>query len=298
MVGLGLTLSSGHANRYSAQKTVNSGLEEAGIVDGFQWTRVAWKDLKVGDIIKLERDQEVPENISLLHADGENGLAYIETMALNGETNLKSKCGLPEFGGRDTIRGLLAYRAEFFVANPNANLYNFDGRVDVDGKTVPLTPNEVVYRGSILRNTPCVIGAIINTGEECKIRIYANHHPEAKRPALEAVDNRVVLSLLLYVILLTMGCSVGYMLWRRNMEKYAWYIDGQFVPAQDIIIGYAIMFNNVIPLALYVSLEIIKIGQMLMLNGDVGMYDEASDTPARCNTDTILENLGQVVYIF
>ncbi|ROW16574.1 hypothetical protein VPNG_01460 [Cytospora leucostoma] len=284
--------------RYSAQKTVNSGLKAAEIVDGFQWTTVAWKELKVGDIIKLSRDEEVPADIALLHADGENGLAYIETMALDGETNLKSKRVLPDFEGCDTIHGLLACRAEFVVEDPNADLYNFDGRVGVNGKTVPLTINEVVYRGSILRNTPCVIGAIINTGEECKIRMNANHHPEAKRPALEAVYNRVVLSLVLYVILLTMGCSIGYMLWRRSMEKSAWYIDGQYVPAQDIIIGYAIMFNNVIPLALYVSLEIIKIGQMLMLNGDVGMYDEASDTPARCNTNTILENLGQVGYIF
>jgi phospholipid-translocating ATPase len=67
---------------------------------------------------------------------------------------------------------------------------------------------------------------------------------------------------------------------------------------QDIIIGYAILFNNVIPLSLYVSLEIVKIGQMIMLNSDIDMYDDTSDIPARCNTNTILENLGQIGYIF
>ncbi|KUI54532.1 hypothetical protein VP1G_01891 [Cytospora mali] len=284
--------------RVNPQRHDNSELEGTEIVDGFQWKRAAWKDLKVGDIVKLSRDDEIPADLTLLHADGENGLAYIETMALDGETNLKSKNILPEFKGCDTISGILALRAEFVVEDPNADLYNFDGRANVNGKTVPITLNEVVYRGSVLRNTACAIGVIMNTGEECKIRMNANHHPKAKRPALEAVYNRVVLSLVFYVICLTMGCSIGYMLWQRNMEKYAWYINGQHVPPEDIIIGYAIMFNNVIPLALYVSLEIVKIGQMLMLNGDVGMYDEASDTPARCNTNTILENLGQVGYIF
>lgn len=283
---------------HHTRKPDNHELQNTEVADGFRWERIAWKDLKVGDIVKLSRDEEIPADLALLHADGENGLAYIETMALDGETNLKSKHILPEFRACDTIPGILACRAEFVVEDPNADLYSFDGRVDVNGKMVPLTLNEVVYRGSILRNTVCAFGVVLNTGEECKIRMNANHHPQAKRPALEAVYNRVVLSLVFYVICLTMGCSIGYMLWQRDMEKYAWYVDGEHVPAEDIIIGYAIMFNNVIPLALYVSLEIVKIGQMLMLNGDVGMYDEASDTPARCNTNTILENLGQVGYIF
>lgn len=272
--------------------------DETGPVGAFRWQTTAWKDLKVGDVVKLTRDEEVPADIVLLHADGDNGLAYVETMALDGETNLKSKQILPEFKGCDNLTGLMSCKADFIVEDPNADLYNFDGRVTVKGKTVPLTVNEVVYRGSTLRNTPCAIGMVINSGEECKIRMNANHHPKAKKPALEAVYNRIVLSLVFYVICLTMGCSIGYLLWQRSTENSAWYLEGEKVPAEDIIVGYAIMFNNVIPLALYVSLEIIKIGQMLMLNGDLGMYDEVSKTPARCNTNTILENLGQVGYIF
>ncbi|PSS05237.1 hypothetical protein BD289DRAFT_400131 [Coniella lustricola] len=283
--------------RQSEDTSLNEGEDEAAI-DGFQWRKAMWQDLRVGDVVKLRRDDEVPADLVLVHADGENGLAYVETMALDGETNLKSKQVLPQFHDCCTIRGLVACNAEFVVEDPNADLYNFDGRVTTDGKTVPVTLHEVVYRGSTIRNTPCAIGVVLNTGEECKIRMNANHHPKAKRPALERVYNRVVLSLVLYVICLTMGCSVGYLLWRRSTEKYAWYIEGDSVPAQDIIIGYAIMFNNVIPLALYVSLEIVKIGQMLMMNGDLGMFDEATNTPARCNTNTILENLGQIGYIF
>ncbi|KAF3767296.1 hypothetical protein M406DRAFT_89812 [Cryphonectria parasitica EP155] len=282
--------------RHKRTGTIEPGLP--GAVDGFQWTGAAWKDLRVGDVVKLSRDQDIPADLVLLHADGENGLAYVETMALDGETNLKSKQVLPEFHNCDTIPGLMTCKAEFVVEDPNADLYSFDGRVTLSDKTVPLTLNEVIYRGSTLRNTPCAIGVVINTGEECKIRMNANHHPRAKRPALERVYNRVVLSLVFYVICLTMGCSIGYLLWQRSTENYAWYLDGYTVPGQDIIIGYAIMFNNVIPLALYVSLEIVKIGQMLMLNGDMGMFDEATNTPARCNTNTILENLGQIGYIF
>ncbi|KAL1845036.1 hypothetical protein VTK73DRAFT_1297 [Phialemonium thermophilum] len=266
---------------------------------GFQWTATRWRDLRVGDVIKLSRDDDVPADVVLLHADGENGLAYIETMALDGETNLKSKQVSPAIEGCDTIDGIVRCSAEFVVEDPNPNLYRFDGRVTVDGTTTrPLTLSEVIYRGSTLRNTARAVGLVINTGEECKIRRNANRHPSAKKPALERIANRVVVTLAVYVVVLSVGCSMGYLLWRQSTERRSWYLADASVAFQEIIIGYAIQFNNVIPLALYVSLEIVKLGQMLMLNSDLDMYDEVSDTPARCNTNTILENLGQVGYVF
>ncbi|KAI5466004.1 hypothetical protein BGZ63DRAFT_120499 [Mariannaea sp. PMI_226] len=265
---------------------------------GIRWVPARWRELKVGDVIRLSRDEAVPADIVLLHSDGENGLAYIETMALDGETNLKTKQVLPCLEGCDTIEGLSQCKAEFVVEDPNPDLFNFNGRVTVKEKAAPLTLNEVVYRGSILRNTNCVHGIVINTGEECKIRKNANKHPKAKKPALERVVNKIVISLAVYVIILSVGESMGYVIWKRETERYSWYLDQASVPFYQIIIAAIIMFNNVIPLALYVSLEIVKVGQLLMLNSDIEMYDEESDTPARCNTNTILENLGQVGYVF
>ncbi|KAI0966549.1 hypothetical protein F4678DRAFT_289222 [Xylaria arbuscula] len=264
----------------------------------YHWTRVEWKDLKVGDVVKLRRDEAVPADVVLLHATGENGIAYIDTMDLDGETNLKSRESLSDFKECDTIAGLRLTTAEFVVEDPNPDLYHFDGRVAVNGKTFPLTSNQVIYRGSTIRNTSCVIGIVINTGEECKIRMNANQHPEAKKPALEAMANKIVLTLVFYVIVLTAGCSAGYVMWRAATERKSWYIADATVQLKEIIIGYAIQYNNIVPLSLYVTLELTRIGQLLLLNGDIEMYDEASDTPARCNTNTILENLGQVSYVF
>ena len=81
------------------------------------------------------------------------------------------------------------------------------------------------------------------------------------------------------------------------MEEEAWYLDNGHVPFTQIIIRYIILYNTLIPLSLYVSLEIIKVGQLILM-ADIDMYDPVSDTPMVCNTTTILENLGQVDYIF
>ncbi|KAK1999557.1 phospholipid-translocating P-type ATPase [Colletotrichum falcatum] len=262
------------------------------------WTTTRWRDIEVGDLIKLSRDDPVPADIILLHANGENGLAYIETMALDGETSLKSKQSPAALEGYDTIEKIIASDAEFAVEDPNPDLYKFDGKITVDGKSLPLTSNEVIYRGSILRNTGSAIGIVINTGEESKIRMNANQHPKAKKPALEIASNKIVITLAIYVIVLSIGCSMGYLMWQRSQERSTWYLKDAQVKFYEILIGFIIQFNNVIPLALYISLEIVKVGQLLMLNSDLEMYHAETDTPARCNTNTILENLGQVGYVF
>lgn len=267
------------------------------------WTSVQWQHVRVGDVIRLRRDDAVPADIVLLHATGPNGIAYIDTMALDGETNLKSKQACPLLAERcNTMEGLRATQATVISENPNLDLYSYDGRVTVDGETLPLSMNNVVYRGSTLRNTAEALGIIVNTGEECKIRMNANKNVRAKKPAMQSVINKMIMVQIFIVLMLTMGLTIGYYLWRDRTEDFAWYIrrrgfwDAR-IPFKEIFFGFIIMFNTLIPLSLYISLEIIKLGQLFLLQDD-DMYDPISDTPMVANTTTILENLGQVSYVF
>ena len=49
---------------------------------------------------------------------------------------------------------------------------------------------------------------------------------------------------------------------------------------------------------LYSSVECIRLAQSLMINWDIEMYDETSDTPASAKTTTLNEELGQIQYVF
>ncbi|KAJ9143695.1 Phospholipid-transporting ATPase [Pleurostoma richardsiae] len=272
--------------------------EGAWSTDADSWSRTQWQDLRVGDIIRLRRDENVPADIALLHATGPNGIAYIETMALDGETNLKSKQACPLLAEHcRSLATMQACNAEIVSEDPNLDLYNYDGRVTVNGETMPLTLNEVVYRGSTLRNTSQAIGLVVNTGEECKIRMNAHKNVHAKAPAMQKIVNRIVILLVIFVAMLSLGCTVGYLIWKGDTEDDAWYLSDISVPFAQILVGFIIAFNTLIPLSLYVSLEIIKIGQFILLK-DVDMYDPVTDTPMVANTTTILENLGQVSYVF
>ncbi|KAK1020859.1 drs2 neo1 protein, partial [Friedmanniomyces endolithicus] len=235
----------------------------------------------------------------LLRSTGANDLAYVETMALDGETNLKPKqppsCLVELYNSEDSIR---VNQADLVVEDPNLDLYNFEGKVTTGGRTAPLTNNEVLYRGSILRNTPDAIGVVIYSGEECKIRMNANKNPRIKAPSLQAIVNKVVLIIVCFVVFLALFNTIAYRVWHGTKSNRRWYLIRAKVPFAHTLVTFIIMFNTMIPLSLYVSMEIIKVVQMLLLNSDIDMYDEVSDTPLEARTSTINEELGQVSYIF
>jgi len=186
-----------------------------------------------------------------------------------------------------------------YILTHSADLYidNFEGKVTAGSETKPLTNTQILYRGSVLRNTPSIRGLVIFTGEETKIRMNANKRPRIKAPALQSAVNKVVVLIVFFVLFLTVYHTVAYVLWRDGTERKSWYLAHATVGYFPIFTSFLIMFNTLIPLSLYVSLEIIKVGQMLLF-GDIDMYDEKTDTPMEAHTSTINEELGQVSYIF
>ncbi|KAL2062033.1 hypothetical protein VTL71DRAFT_6299 [Oculimacula yallundae] len=265
---------------------------------GDAWLEVKWSGVKVGDVVKLRRDDAIPADLVVIYSDGPNGMAYIDTAALDGESNLKAKQA-------STLLRKVCYdeedvpniQAHVVVEDPNIDLYNFDGRITVGTETLPLTGNEVIYRGSVLRNTNCAFGMVINSGEECKIRMNAKKNPKAKAPSMQHIVNQVVVIIASFVMILTGLNNAAYGVWKSKVENKATYLMGASVTRGELFASSFVMFSTMIPLALYISLEIVKVGQMYIM-GDIEMYDAESDTPMEPRTNTINEELGQISHVF
>lgn len=262
------------------------------------WVTKKWREVRVGDIVRLVRNEAAPADLVILHAAGSNGIAYMETMALDGETNLKSKQALPPLAKScKTAEDIVQCKANFVVEDPNLDLYNFEGKCSVADETLPLTNNEIIYRGSVLRNTAELYGMVTHSGEECKIRMNATKNPRIKAPALQAVVNKIVVIIVIFVLVLAIFNTIAYQIWYKTTERNAWYLKEARVAFFPILASFIILFNTMIPLSLYVSLEIVKLFQLVLMK-DIHMYDEDSNTPMESRTSTINEELGQVKYVF
>ncbi|OHW98489.1 phospholipid-translocating p-type ATPase [Colletotrichum incanum] len=274
------------------------GYQGSTLLQDLDWMSISWEKLQVGDVVKLSRNEDVPADIVILHASGENRRAYVDTMALDGETNLKPKQPPANILDCNTVQGIDECQVDFYIEKPNADLYRFDSTVTANGSTLSMKTDEIIYRGSTIRNTSEVIGIVVNTGEECKIRMNAKQTMRPKKPALEGATNDIVICLVLYVTGISTILTLVYISWKGSYESKAWYLSGGTVPLQEIFFGFVIMFNQVIPLSLYIGLEAIKLCQASLVYDDLSLYDEETDTPAGANNTNNLDDLGQISYVF
>ena len=119
-----------------------------------------WKDISVGDILRIKDGKPFPADLILLSSSEPQGICYIETSNLDGETNLKIKSSSPvtcDVG--DSVDGL---KGELQCEQPNRKLYEFNGNIKIDNdgndKPSPLNPNSLLLRGAKLMNTPWICG--------------------------------------------------------------------------------------------------------------------------------------------
>lgn len=288
--------------RNSLQADANSSLVEGELGSGIRpiiYKDVAWQNLMVGDVIELKQNDWVPADIVILASSGIGNIAYIETMALDGETNLKTREPLPEMAKWcSDPEKLASLRASITAEDPNLDLYNFEGTATINGETYPLSSSHIIYRGSILRNTQKLIGIVVFSGEETKIRMNAIQNLRTKAPRLQKKVNKIVIFMVFFVLALSAFCTIASSVFYQIQGKHMWYLVGLEVGVIPNLMGFIIMFNTLIPLSLYVSMEIVKVVQIVLLQSDIDMYHIPSDTPCEAHTATINEELGQVSYIF
>lgn len=192
-----------------------------------RWQRTRWQDLNVGDFVYLRNNDNIPADIAILSSSEPDGLCYVETQNLDGETNLKIMRAIQATSEINTVDD--CKRSKFYIEAepPHANLYSFNGvikwKVEMDHqeedeeeeikgeglsppaleeeeddeddedevsheKTEAITSSSVLLRGCVLRNTGWVIGMVLFTGNETKIMLNSGKTP-SKRSKIEKATN-------------------------------------------------------------------------------------------------------------
>ena len=162
------------------------------------WERTLWKKLEVGDIVLLRENEQVPADVVVLATSDPDGMCYLETKNLDGETNLKPRKAIKATMSITTEEDI--ERSSFYLDSepPHANLYLYHGVLRYtdaatnEPKQEAATINELLLRGCALRNTPWVIGLVVFTGADTKIMLNGGATP-SKRSKIEKETNFNVL---------------------------------------------------------------------------------------------------------
>ncbi|XP_060804659.1 probable phospholipid-transporting ATPase IM isoform X1 [Amyelois transitella] len=270
-----------------------------------------WASVQVGDVIRLENDQFVAADILLLSSSEPNGLCYIETAELDGETNLKCRQCLPETAamGQDDAQ-LGAFDGEIVCETPNNLLNKFEGTLSWREQHFSLDNDKILLRGCVLRNTSWCYGVVVFAGKDTKL-MQNSGKTKFKRTSIDRLLNFLIIGIVFFLLSMCVFCTVACGIWEWMVGRYftAYLPWDTLVPSSDPTMGavviaflvffsYAIVMNTVVPISLYVSVEVIRFAQSFLINWDEKMYYDKSGTAAKARTTTLNEELGQIQYIF
>ncbi|KAK0148265.1 putative phospholipid-transporting ATPase VD [Merluccius polli] len=185
--------------------------------------------------------------------------------------------------------------------NPNYNLGRFRGYMEHSNKVrVGLHNNNLLLRSCTVRNTDTIVGIVIYAGHETKA-MKNNSGPRYKQSRLERRLNMDVLWCVLLLFAMCLTAAIGHGLWLKRWIDPIYSIAEQISPT---LAGFYVFWTMIIvlqvliPISLYVSIEIVKLGQIYFIQNDLALYNEQLDSGIQCRALNITEDLGQIQFLF
>ncbi|XP_059634389.1 probable phospholipid-transporting ATPase 5 [Cornus florida] len=293
--------------RFLQDLNVNSRTVKVHVGNGL-FVEKAWKLLCVGDVVKVSKNEYFPSDLLLLSSGYEDGICYVETMNLDGETNLKVKRCLEATLGLNEDAEFSKFNATIRCEDPNPSLYTFVGNLEFQNESYPLCPAQLLLRDSKLRNTDYIYGVVIFSGPDTKVIRNSTRSP-SKRSRIERKMDYVIFVLFSMLVLLSLVTSIGAACFTKSEIKKLWYLrleeedDSLFNPSDLVYSGFLqfiralILYGYLIPISLYVSIEVVKVLQAMLIDKDIELYDDVTCKSVIARTSNLNEELGQVEMI-
>ncbi|XP_072111314.1 phospholipid-transporting ATPase IF isoform X1 [Mobula birostris] len=262
------------------------------------------QNIRVGDIVKIEKDQTFPTDLVLLSSDRANGTCYVTTASLDGETNLKTHRAIPEIAKLQSVFQLDQLRAVITCHQPEPDLYRFVGQILIKGTqgdiVRPLGPENLLLKGASLKNTSQVFGVAVYTGMDAKIALNYKSKSQKRSSVEKSMNTFLIVFLGILVIEAVISTIWKYSLLyespyneRTVQEKNS----SKILTGISDFLAFMVLYNYIIPISLYVTVEMQKFLGSFFIVWDLDLYHEFSGQRAQVNTSDLNEELGQVEYV-
>ena len=274
------------------------------------------QSLQVGEIVILYNNTTVPADTVLLDSSHNEGICYVETGSLDGEKALKQKISSKLTNGMFSSLCVDNGKAVEDIKNvkvngfcqcdiPNPDLHRLDGKIKLEiGNAVcdyPVTSNQLLLKGSVIKHTCWAIGFVLYTGLNNKI-ILNSKPPRVKISKIESRMNKYLIGIFLAQMVLCCVCAYTH---HSSYHKHSNYYDNYIHMDQPhnfesfiTFFTYLLLLNTLIPISLIVTMEIVKVLQGFFIRWDIGMYSKLRKKFCGASSVSLNEELGNVNYIF
>ncbi|GAA5862675.1 hypothetical protein JCM3774_001882, partial [Rhodotorula dairenensis] len=263
--------------------------------------------LRVGDLVHLEKNDRVPADILLLRTSDPSGTCFVRTDQLDGETDWKLRVAVEKTQALASDADLLQVAGEAHADPPTKDIHTFVGNIKlrswpvptptrseidtIDGEGMdgapedpltvsqggvvePLTADNMLWANTVLAAGNAV-GVIVYTGRETRA-VMNTSQPGTKVGLLDHEINRLAKILCVVTFVLSVALVA------LNGFRGHWWI---------YVFRFLILFSSIIPISLRVNLDMGKKVYAHQIMHD----NEIPETIVR--TSTLPEELGRIEYL-
>ena len=297
-----------------------------------RWQSVESCEIRVGDVILLQRDQEIPCDVVCVGCPDDCGnTVYIRTDNLDGEIDLKARdvVTVPLLFGSgsmqerhdkgENLRPMIPLSATpdeiraacspvtFTCPPPSAAVDAFDANLQVvDGAnsaSLSLTHHHLLPQSCFLKNVDAILTVAVYTGNETKCGMNKKAAPPVKWAKVDQqVSNYSKIIFVCQMISAVTFGIVGYSK-NHNLGDSHWYVgQGPSIDTDSLApiiypLRFFLLTSVMIPISFKFVVDMSKYYMALVLEWDTQMYDDERQEPVRVKNSSIVEDLGQVEYV-
>ena len=248
----------------------------------------------------MKSGEYFPADLIFLSCSNPKGLGFVNTMNLDGEVNLKEKNALEKTNLLIDPDKFCESNFEIECDRPNISLNKWNCNFSLDNsEKEPLSLKQLLLRGCTLENTEFIYGIVAYTGSESKIMLNSKQVPSKSSNVLRKM-NQILYSVFCFQLslcLLLAGLSINWQEENATKHEYLNIASSKLGFTYFIqVLTFLVEYSHLIPISLYVALEIVKLELAYLIGQDIEMYHNGR--PAACRASDLVEELGQIEFIF
>eukprot|EP01083_Nonionella_stella_P269912 913573_1 len=230
------------------------------------------------------------------YCDANMRIYMIQRQWLNGDQEQELKNDVQEGSISVPIVGKISADAEEDKSEEMLFAYDFSSlSYEKRSINIGLHFDNLLLRGSELRNSDWVYALVIYTGFDCKI--FMNNKSRERQPIKRSSVERTLSKFIYYMagaqFFICLMCAILSGDWTTS-NQHAWYLYNLIAPE---FFTWFIIFAQFIPISLLVSMEVVKFVQAQFMQWDINMYTRLrnqTDKFCTVQNSNLNEELGQI----